>query len=690
MADAIKATLYSEEQLCALLKDIYGALGDNTSDSRYGPLRDKVKYNLDHYYMTDDAAPPVPADFPGEIAKSARPQWGGINQRHQQGHARFVASHGLIRIIPPTNHAADMEIAERIENACNTGLVQAERDSAIYSLQGGLYDGQNLKGLGILHWRKRKLPGMPKYEYLQDLPQDSELDDDRTRLRKERERTRYEKDGERYRETDKSRLSRHDEMKATHGWPWLIQVVDMMTYAEVEDVAAPGGVKIAMRVREVARIDYEREIEERDGQYLVLDRNGQVISIAPDRPSDRSDDRPDTAWGEKAAIAEVWTAPQGGKPGEWYELIAMAGAKWQLVASATHPHTRVPFAKAPGRVTEDAAPEKKYQAVMVDAFKAKATLDRNVMLLMLMAEQTAFPTTVTEVDKDAPESTDEAGTPIDVGPLAAAKRELPPGRHLVELRRDIGRAWVQVVADQRAEIERQLPSVGIAPVSAPSEPNAMYLRLLQAQEMPGIDALANYQSNAIAIMFNDMIHVNSLSTDEGGFGEAICVKRIVDEEHQGQKRRRQELIKVEPGEWVGMQAEYDIDTLLEQKRITLMQMGLVLKEKGVIDSQQLYEIYMKFGNAVAQAKRVTVQKAADLVMRGVIEQELRAAYGKRYVVSQDGVPIGYGGQQLTPEQALKLKGIEIGGNGNLPGQQRDLPDPSSAAMGAIPLAPLAG
>jgi len=706
----VNATELSDIDLSRLIEIYHGTVGTGgsvSSNGRFSQAHQDVRTNRERFFTLPSQAPPVPQEFTGDLPLKDRYQSRDIARAHDDMKAPFVKALGTAVAITQSGTLADQELGDRAEEIIKCWLQGLKRSGI--DIQGALFDGQNLWKYGLLMPMRMALPVMPDHETLDELPADDDLDSDSVKAEKERVRERYEDTGEGYRETEASRKARHREAKLRYGFPWTVRILDPETFSFEPNLAAPGGIEFAIIVRRVAVDDYHKTVRAAGDSVLIqTDAQGFITGVATDRPADAI---ATGAWGREVWVAEIWTAPKEGKPGAWYELVSdgqvasavadsravggasgtTAGAKWYLVRSEYHPFRRVPIWIVKGRETMDADSARRYRSYMDDLFFLKPQYDRDIQLFKIGAEVSMFKKRIVIRDLGSQEGdTTEQGL-VQIGP--GGDPVYPPGWHVQELNPDIGSAFLRNIEMANEERRRLTPPVGVAE-NIGATTGAWRTRLEQMQGARIIMAAAEAQQQAVSGMLDEISYVMTLPAKAGGYGEAVGVLSSEEYEAGARKRRRVKEIEMEPHEWARVTWEYRIDVMMPAERLTAMAAGQEEVEKGLKTLIQYWEEDAGRQNATEQLKRVMEWNAYKQYLEPqVLAQTIAAKVGSKYVVSVDGVAIGPGGKQLTPEDALRLKGVEPIAAPQSPPQRMPSLAGSQAAPpggGTMPLPGIAG
>ena len=96
---------------------------------------------------------------------------------------------------------------------------------------------------------------------------------------------------------------------------------------------------------------------------------------------------------------------------------------------------------------------------------------------------------------------------------------------------------------------------------------------------------------------------------------------------------------------------------------------------GLVTRLEFFEEYQKKANASDKEDALLAVELFDQIKQGIMVQELKRVFGEQITVGADGSLVGFGGQEMTPEQVLQAAGQKAlpvapamgqGGNGAMP------------------------
>ena len=188
------------------------------SPARTTSLHGLMKWRRQHFHNLSGADPPLakPYDtlpkFQSDLAR----------QKHVELKARLLENPYIITVKPMRPTEKLKTLADDAEQLLNKGMDDLLERLGL-DVVGALADGVIIDGQTYINWRydSAQLPSMGDANERDELPADSDIDDDDTRREKAEERDRYEEqEGGRYRETAASQKERHKLAKARAGLPF--------------------------------------------------------------------------------------------------------------------------------------------------------------------------------------------------------------------------------------------------------------------------------------------------------------------------------------------------------------------------------------------------------------------------------------------------------------------------------------
>ena len=156
-------------------------------------------------------------------------------------------------------------------------------------------------------------------------------------------------------------------------------------------------------------------------------------------------------------------------------------------------------------------------------------------------------------------------------------------------------------------------------------------------------------------MARDMLHVHSLSSEDGGFAEdAVIYAKSTDG-----KLEKDTIVSIPRESVRTLQAEVDIMSTSQAERITLVEHGRALLADPLVPLSTIafLEDYMGESDpdkVYADWKARTAYE--QIVEPPLIQQELARWMGSRIVLGENGEFVGPGGAPVSPEQVLQQNG----------------------------------
>ncbi len=672
---------FDEEDLKSIVEDL---------KSRYDGTRglhERIKWRRAHFHNLPEMDPLLGDQF-GDVTKY---QSDAPRQTHGKLKARLCENMWLPKVHPNKDTASMRAKANDLERVFTSGnAILQERQ--MLNLQGDMSDGQIIDAFAVLHWRKADhiWPPVPDHEELDELPEgadateytDDEYDESLGKSKKKK-----------FRQTEKSLQEQRQFSQARAGYPWWEECIDPCTFYWLEDRSLENGLALVMIEREVGLLDYVKRLSTEREQISI----NQVNKFVPiygevQAPSEQSPSG--SGWKARVTVREVWTRD------EYYELVDTTGAgkggAMTIAKSFAHPYEMPPFAMVPATTINNPDAALRYEPELEGVFRLKPALDRLKTLTMAIAEQEAQPYYYWRSQGGEP-YLDENGEKVTFQKNSALANKAPDGYELAKIDFSTNPAMIKLLEQSLAEIGEAMPATGLAEIATGTQP--WTARLEQAQQNVEPKLLMTNQERGILTMLRNQAMVMSKSAEDGGFGETVYVFG----RDEGGKLDSQSVVGVDPKDIVSLDISVNIAPESSAERITLTQHGMELLDKALITPIEFIRDYMGKPNPDAVYASLKGFEAFQKYLEpGIIQQELAKVEGSKVVLGPNGALIGMGGQELTPQQALQMKGQQPspmppapggpapGGAGPMvPGPQ--MPSmPGLGAPGAIPLQGMQG
>lgn len=683
----ISATTLDRDALSVIINRLVGTKGSaDTVGGRFRALHEKIRHRTEHFHNLEAADPILPSPYDG----GAKYQSDILRRTHVQLKARQTENVPVVRVAPPRESPSQQKLADNYEMVRNRifDLVQERQGNDIV---GALFDGINIYCYGVLHWVMAPdvWPAMDDPDAIDELPQGTEA---------ERYNTEPDENG-RYKETDASVQDRAKHAKAMAGAPWYIEVIPPDACGFVIDRSQAQGFGMFVVTRRVPILDYSEKLRAKDGIYLSLNATDKSIRIYEEatRPSNYTPSGGDAAsWGRDVTVAEVWTRD------EYYELVSDSQtSQYELVKAFRHPYRMPPFALAYGNRHNSPDPALAYEPLMEGLYRIKPFYDRDMALAKVIAEMIALPYYYIELS-DGAIMLDATGKPLMLTRNALSAQALPAGAKLAKVEYEINPAFVKFLENTAEELKQAAPSTGQAEVSATTQ--AWAIRLQQAQASIEVAASLRSVATCLRTMHRNQAYVESLSADEGGFGEPIWVYgKSLDG-----KVDRSTAIGIEPKDIPTLELDVEIAAHSAAERITMEQHGMEMLLQSaqagvrVLTRREFLEDYRGVEDASSAEQELDAEELwITKIKPVVVEQELAKRFAQFVVMGADGNFAGPGGQQVSPAEVLSMNGQPpppqpmgppgVNGIGQNPALQPQMPGlPQLQAPGAMPVPGMQG
>ena len=642
-----------------------------------GKLHGKIKWRRDHFHNLDAANPGK--NLPEPYNKGPQYQSDLPRQLHTELKTAITENPMIVRVNPPKTTASMEQAATDVERAFQSGLELVE-ERAGFSIQDDLCDGQIIDCFGVLHWSMADhlIPEVPDYEYLDELPKEPS----------ERKRYKQRRTEGKYRETDESLRARRQHTAAKAGFPWWIECIDPMAFYWQPDRSLANGIARVLTIREMGLSEYEFDLKG-EGIYLSMNDIEGKLRVYGEQDAPPVDSPSGATWGRKVGIATIWTRD------EFYELVteqpvqfssATVHGDWKLVKSGTHPYGMPPFAIAQAIHVKNPDPALAYEPALEGVFRIKPFLDHDMALLHTVKEMIALPYYYLEEVSSGQPLLDEAGNMATFTRDAALAQRIPQGYTLKKLDFELNQAFVLGVNMLREDMEGAKPPTGQAEAQGTSQPWTVRLLLQQARQFPS--KLVQNQATAITTMIRNMVMVHSLSLEEGGFGEPVCVYGRTKDGTLDTSTA----ITIEPEMVTTLDVSVDIKAVSAAEQLTLEQHGRELLNDDRVPLTPLMYVEEYMGDANPQ-DRIAAWQAwrifDGMVLPALQKQQVAKRFGTHVVMGLNGESVGPDGQQVQPQQVLQSQGWQPqqpqGGGGPMAGQVTMPSLPQMAAPNTIPM-----
>lgn len=639
-----------------------------------GGLHAKMKWRREHYHNLPVADPKVPAGW--EHCKIQAPI---LRDVASELRSRLIENEWVPDVKSLSGKAADEANAEQAEKYLVWMFGELQKRTGI-SIQSGLSDGQIIDGFGVLHWYATDMPQIPDYDERDEI----EDGDDRYTEDEYDEPTGKTK-RRRYRETEDALMERWRGMCALSGTPVMVELPDPQQIYFETDRSGISEFRRVLYTRVVSVVDYlsaKRGLSKRDEQDV---RTGQVAPITVDNGTLQQDLPSAASWGDTVTIKQLWER-------EWcYEVIIGLGGS-EDVTAYRHPWRHPSFAICPSAMVRSNDPALAYEPMLESIFRIKPQYDRQLSLYLALGEGGAIRRYYLEEQATGAPMLTESGDQIMLlSPDAAAAMKIPSGYTLKAFGGEgVTGDFIQGLQYIWDLMEAGKPGTGRATFGASTQPWSA--RIEQSQENIEPKMCLTYQVSALQAMVQSII--DYLGDPEAGPREVSW---------RGEKN----VASVKAEQFQGLIAEANILAVSSAERITLIEHGMVLLEKGLITDIEFYGDYLGKPNPLEYYAEIRAWGAFKAKALPGLEQKALAEYmGGQFVIGPDGIMMDMAGQAVQPEQILAANGVTPmaprmapqrggmmppagpgapGGMGMTPGNL-----PGMAAPGTMPLGGMAG
>lgn len=642
MADRIQATTFDEAALQKIIEAMYGptpADDVDTTGGRFAKLHDKIRLRELHYHNDPKVDPPLPEPY----ANGSRYQTDFLRRTNVRLLARQTENQPIIKVMPGSSKATEASQAENFARVMNR-ILDLVQERERLDITRTLHHNANALAYGVLHWCKAPdvWPKMGDYKHTDtpggDFNDYEEVDDEEKSVPKSK----------RYREKDDAYRKRQNHAKAEAGAPWFIECPHPGQFAFIEDRSQENGMALATLRRRIPFLDYAKKVKNQDKITLSLNDSDSKIAIFEEKdapPSNSPSGGDYRSWGRVVYVVEVWTRD------EYYEMASGSehGVGWTLIKSHKHPYKMPPFALAVGHENPSPDPAYKFEPLMTGIYRIKPFYDKARSLADIIAEMIALPLWYIELG-DGQQFT-QGGKPVFLSRNSLTAQVMPKGSKLVKVDFQMNPAINEWINSLKEEMEDAAPSTGATAISAATQ--AWAIRLQQAEANIEVQPSVRSVVSAIRTMSRNMAFVMSLNADEGGFGEPIWVYAktkdgMID---------KSTAIGVDPADIPTLELEVTIDSHSSAERITMEQHGLdmMANEFSLITRREWAEDYA----GKPDAERAIMEKDAETIWLTkikpvVMEQELAREYEDFIVLGANGMFVGPGGVEVSPEQVLGM------------------------------------
>lgn len=713
------------EGLRDMIREMAKRFGADESESATATgtlLHDRIR-NRRLHLQNDPAVDPA---LPAEWKDAQRYQTTDVLVTFNNLMARGVENHYVGHVRPLKDTPGERKRANELEAVMNSGDLFVEERSGI-DIQAELFASQVADCYGVLHWCKAEhlMPPVPEPEYAEDIPEGEEdgymaSDDAEAAAEAVSEAEeilghigkdeREERRRGRYREKSGHVIDRWMKGRAKAGYPWWMEVVDPLNFVFVEDRSLSNGMSRAMVIRDMPISDYVDKLRaEKDDDSIrtLAEASNGTMGEYGQRDGPDCDEPSAEYWGKRVRVYQLWTRT------EFYEVIAgtfegstrpQGDVPFHCVKAFKHPYKMPPFSLALADVMPSADPANRYMPMLEPLYRLKPVVDRGLTMMGVLAEQSALPYQYWENPSTGETWTGEDGESIGPKANSSGIDVAPAGYVLQTVEQPINPALVEYIRLLLEQFEAAKPPSGFSQVGASTQP--WTIRLDQQQQSVLVKRALRNCAKAIAIMRRNQAMVMGLPSDEeGAFSGPICVYGRERDTDGGVSVDYSKMATVWPGEVESLDVYVTIDAVSSAERITIVEHGANLLERGLITEADFYENYMGKGDPdeyITQRDAAAVYKT--MILPRVSQQMVNAKYGEP-MLGADGAIVGPGGESVAPLDVLMSKGIPPdvaqalagaaaggGGQPTVPGMGTTAgPLPGlSGPQGAMPLPGMAG
>src|SRR3990167_4003865 len=230
-----------------------------------------------------------------------------------------------------------------------------------------------------------------------------------------------------------------------------------------------------------------------------------------------------------------------------------------------------------------------------------------------------------------------------MGESAASAMTIPEGWDLKRFGGEgVSGTFDKAVYNLWAEVERATPPTGNAQFAPTTQPWSA--RIEQAQENMQPKMYLKAVERCIKAALNNVVDVFA---SEDGPGEVFGYRM------DGDRLDRTKVISLKREQWEGLTADVSINPISSVERITAIEHGVVLLEKGLITELEFIGDYEGKPNPEeVRAQRKVFQYYATQVEPGLLQQAYAKWAGARYAQAPDGTFVGPDGKVVDPSQAV--------------------------------------
>lgn len=662
-------TRLTVEECRSVIRSLIGAYTEDTDPEkvggRFGPLWAKGRMREAHFFNSEAADQKLPPPFDqAEPYQSDR-----IRQAWADLKARYTENPYVIRIEDEDLSPSERAYANEVEAVLQEGLNLVEQRERM-NLLSEMADGPIIPCYSVLHWRKATevWPDFPDYDFVDERP--SGKDAERYRVEpddddEDDEEQRPVRRKGKYRETDESRLSRDQRLKA-RTFPWYVEVIRYDQFAFVEDRSSHNGMAIGLVVRRVPFLEYSQKLKKDKIRLSVVESGGIQVYQEKDAPPEDSPSGPGFRDGDQKdiTVAQLWDREC------CYELASLAGSPFVMVKQFEHDYGMPPFELVTWDEYNHPDPLRAYLPACEGLFRLKPFYDKDMTLGRQIAEQIALPFYWIK-QENGDYMTDNQGRRVTFTRNALAAQALPAGASIEKIDFAMNPAFVQFLERTAQELEDAAPQTGVVEVGASTQPYT--LKLAQEQANPPVKQGKNAAARAIRGMARNMLMVMG----NGGFGRPVPVSIQVSKDGKSERK----IAEIEPGtrtlDLVPL-LEVDINPLSAAQNVTNMEFA-----RSMLESEKVPYTRRMFAEEAMQAPdpdRVVMEADAEALYYTQVYPTLSTGllakrFGKLFAVTPDGGFVNASGAQVPPETVLGANGFAF-------------PDAPPAMQGAGPLQPV--
>lgn len=654
-----------QQQVLEIIKGLEDRYDQSTG------LHQKMKWRRQHYHNLPEANPPVPAGW--EHCKIQAPILRDVGTELR---SRLVENEWMANIKSLSGKASDEANAEEVEKYLVWMFSDLARRTGV-NIQSGLSDGQIIDGYGVIHWYATNLPPVPDHEERDEIEDGDEsyTEDEYEEVTGKRKRLRY-------RETDDALEERWRAMCAQSGGPVMVELPDPQQVYIETDRSGISQFRRVLFTRALSVVDYLAAKGQLSKEETHEALTGEVAPLTVDNGTLDASLPSGARWGDTIILKQLW------ERGWCYEVVSGLGE--DDFKAYRHPWGYPPFAIAPGALVRSNDPALAYEPMLESIYRVKPQYDRQLSLYLALGEGGAIRRYYLEENATgAPMLTESGDQVLLMSPDAAAAMKIPSGYTMKSFGGEgVTGDFIQGLKYIWELMEAGKPGTGRAQFGASTQPWSA--RIEQSQENIEPKMCLMYQTAALQAMTQSII--DYLADADAGPGEVSW-------------RGEKQIATVKAEQFRGLVAEVNIPAASSAERVTLIEHGMVLLEKGLITDVEFYGEYMGKPNPLQYFAEIRAWGAFKAKALPGLEQKSLAEYmGKQFVIGPDGVMMDMTGSAVPPEQILAQNGVQpipppqqgrqqrgpvpqrpAGGMGTTPGNLAGM-----AAPGTLPLGGMSG